>query len=131
MALARALIAVRTSVLNHLRIPASVTATQHQAGPASLQCVRGFAGTYLDKNEVTERILSVVKNFEKVDQSKACSPTCADTDVWLPGSDRSVFPGTEFDSSKTNRFMCRSDLHPSVCRSHPVPISRKTLGWTV
>jgi len=28
----------------------------------------------LDKNEVTERILNVVKNFEKVDQSKASSP---------------------------------------------------------
>lgn len=73
MALARALTAVRTGVLSHLRVPANFSATQHQAGPASWQCVRGFAGTYLDKNEVTERILNVVKNFEKVEQSKARS----------------------------------------------------------
>ncbi len=74
MAMARALTAVRTGVLSHLRVQASLTATQHQAGPAAWQSVRGFAGTYLDKNEVTERILNVVKNFEKVDQSKASSP---------------------------------------------------------
>ncbi len=70
MAMARALTAVRTGVLSHLRVQASLTATQHQAGPTAWQSVRGFAGTYLDKNEVTERILNVVKNFEKVDQSK-------------------------------------------------------------
>ena len=75
MALARALTAVRTGVLSHLRVQASLSATQSQAGPASWQCVRGFAGTYIDKNEVTERILNVVKNFEKVDQSKASSGT--------------------------------------------------------
>ncbi len=74
MAMARTLTAVRTGVLSHLRIQASLTATQHQSGPAVWQSVRGFAGTYLDKNEVTERILNVVKNFEKVDQSKASSP---------------------------------------------------------
>ena len=34
--------------------------------------VRGFAaGTYLDKAQVTERVLSVVKNFAKVDPAKA------------------------------------------------------------
>lgn len=75
MALARALTAVRTGVLSHLRVQASLSATQSQAGPASWQCVRGFAGTYIDKNEVTERIMNVVKNFEKVDQSKASSGT--------------------------------------------------------
>lgn len=74
MAMARALTAARTGVLSHLRVQASLTATQHQSGPAAWQSVRGFAGTYLDKNEVTERILNVVKNFEKVDQSKASSP---------------------------------------------------------
>ncbi|DBA99496.1 TPA: hypothetical protein ACH3X3_012083 [Trebouxia sp. C0006] len=51
--MARALTAVRTGVLSHLRVQASLTATQHQAGPAAWQSVRGFAGTYLDKNEVS------------------------------------------------------------------------------
>ncbi|WPT14343.1 Acyl carrier protein 2 [Picochlorum sp. SENEW3] len=41
----------------------------------SLGSIRSFAATsYLDKNEVTDRVLSVVKNFDKVDQSKI-SPT--------------------------------------------------------
>lgn len=31
-------------------------------------------GTFLDKNEVTDRVVSVVKNFDKVDQTKV-SPT--------------------------------------------------------
>ena len=75
MALAQALATARRGVLSHLRVPVNFAATQHQAGPVSWQCVRGFAGTYLDKNEVTERILNVVKNFEKVDQSKAGQPT--------------------------------------------------------
>ena len=71
MALAQALGTVRRGVLSHIRLQANFAATQYQAGPAAWQCVRGFAGTYLDKSEVTERILNVVKNFEKVDQSKA------------------------------------------------------------
>ena len=75
MALARALASVRTGVLSHLRVQASLTGAQHPAGPASWQCVRCFAGTYLDKKDVTDRILNVVKNFEKIDQSKA-SPFC-------------------------------------------------------
>lgn len=71
MALARSLNAVRSGVLAHLRVSASQSVAQHQAAPASWQFVRAFAGTYLDKNDVTERVLSVVKNFDqKVDQSK-------------------------------------------------------------
>lgn len=74
MALGRTLAAVRAGVLAHLRLP--VLNLQHQAAPASWQLVRGFAeGTYLNKDDVTERVLSVVKNFDqKVDQSKVrCS----------------------------------------------------------
>lgn len=70
MALARTLAAVRAGVLTHLRVPA--TGLQYQAAPATWQLVRGFAeGTYLNKDDVTERVLNVVKNFDqKVDQSK-------------------------------------------------------------
>ena len=71
MALARSLNAVRGGILAHLRVPVSQSVAQHQAAPASWQFVRAFAGTYLDKNDVTERVLSVVKNFDqKVDQTK-------------------------------------------------------------
>ena len=57
--------AVRQGVLAHLRHEANV------AAPISLQSWRGFAdASYLDKNEVTDRVLNVVKHFEKVDSSK-------------------------------------------------------------
>ena len=75
MALARALTAVRTGVLSHVRVSANLGATQQQASPATWQFVRGFAGTYLDKNDVTERVLNVVKHFDKIDQSKASTLT--------------------------------------------------------
>lgn len=44
----------------------------HAIGAAStLSIVRAFSeSTYLDKNVVTDRVLSVVKNFDKVDPSK-------------------------------------------------------------
>lgn len=35
--------------------------------------MRTFATSYLDKGDVTDRVLSVVKNFDKVDQSKVCT----------------------------------------------------------
>lgn len=83
MALARSLTAIRSGVLAHLRVPVSQSVAQHQAPPSSWQFVRAFAGTYLDKNDVTERVLNVVKNFDqKVDQSKVpqvillCSAAC-------------------------------------------------------
>ena len=34
--------------------------------------IRTFATSYLDKGDVTDRVLNVVKNFDKVDQSKVC-----------------------------------------------------------
>ena len=44
---------------------------QGAAGPAALQLLRGFAdASYLDKGEVTDRVLGVVKNFEKVDAAQ-------------------------------------------------------------
>lgn len=55
--------------------------------PASIPCNNGsitmknvlqrtFATSYLDKSEVTDRVLNVVKNFDKVDTSKVCFSVC-------------------------------------------------------
>lgn len=39
--------------------------------PFALYLSRGLAGgTFLDRNKVTERVLHVVRHFEKIDQSK-------------------------------------------------------------
>ena len=70
MALVRALAAIRAGVLSRVQISPSVITTV--GGAASLSLCRGFAeGTYLNKDDVTERVLKVVKNFEKVDPAKA------------------------------------------------------------
>lgn len=73
MALARALSGLRSAVLANVRIGSS--RTQQTVGKAAcLTLLRGFAeGTYLDKGQVTERILDVVKNFDKVEPTKVSS----------------------------------------------------------
>lgn len=71
-AMQRTFSALRQAVLSHVRIPASSSSlTQSVSAPVSLQFLRGFAdASYLDKKEVTDRVLNVVKNFEKVDAAK-------------------------------------------------------------
>lgn len=62
----RALSQLRGAVLSRMSLGAV-------AAPVSLAVFRGFAAeaSYLDKNEVTDRVLNVVKGFEKVDAGKA------------------------------------------------------------
>lgn len=65
----RAFASLRGAVLANLRIPAS--SPQTAAAPISLQILRSFAdASYLDKNDVTDRVLNVVKHFDKVDAGK-------------------------------------------------------------
>lgn len=66
MAMRRAVATIRSGVLNRLSIESSCS--------AFLSNSRGFAaGTYLDKDEVTQRVLNIVKNFDKVDPAKVSS----------------------------------------------------------
>ena len=69
MALQGALQSLRSGVLSRISIP--VNSLQAVGGAGSLTLLRGFAeSTYLDKNVVTDRVLNVVKNFDKVNPSK-------------------------------------------------------------
>ena len=69
MVLQGALQTLRSGVLSRLSIP--VNRLQAVGGAGGLTLLRGFAeSTYIDKNVVTDRIISVVKNFDKVDPSK-------------------------------------------------------------
>jgi hypothetical protein len=89
--------AVRSSVLQHVRVAiAPLQGRTRLRLPALLGdgCWRWFAveshasGTYLDKNVVAERIISVVKKMQKVDASKVClkhhhyRQTCNDSFVF-------------------------------------------------
>ncbi len=69
MALLGALQGLRSSILTRVSIP--VNRVQVVGAASTLSLVRAFSeSTYLDKNVVTDRVLDVVKNFDKVDPSK-------------------------------------------------------------
>ena len=72
MALAQAFASLRSGVIGRISIP--VGSCQATAGALSLILSREFAeGTYLNKSDVTERILNVVKHFDKIEPGKvAC-----------------------------------------------------------
>lgn len=54
-----------------------------------MQFLRGFAaeGTYLDRGEVTDRILNLVKNFEKVAPAKVTPEASFQGDLGLDSLD--------------------------------------------
>ncbi|EHA8590795.1 Acyl carrier protein 2, mitochondrial [Cocos nucifera] len=71
--------AARSALLKHLRLTAAFPASPRRAAPLFFAQVllrrRGFStdearGTFLDKSEVADRVITVVKNFQKVDPSK-------------------------------------------------------------
>ena len=69
MALAQVFSTIRSGVISNIRLP--VGGFQAASGSLSTVFSRSFAeGTYLNKDDVTERVLSVVKNFDKADPAK-------------------------------------------------------------
>lgn len=67
--LTRGLSQLRGSLLQAVRFHVSVD-TVNATGAWSGVLTRGFASTYLNKDDVTERIVTIVKNFDNVDQGK-------------------------------------------------------------
>lgn len=68
--LQRGFAVLRQGVLANVRLAPGTSVFQ---GLTASQCqaVRGFAdSSYLDKSDVTSRVLAIVKNFEKVDPAK-------------------------------------------------------------
>ena len=73
MALQGALQSLRSGVLCRVSVP--VNSLQAVGGAGGLTLFRGFSdSTYIDKNVVTDRIVNVVKNFDKVDPAKVSVP---------------------------------------------------------
>ncbi|KAK1319317.1 hypothetical protein QJS10_CPB04g00399 [Acorus calamus] len=87
--------AVRSALLKHLRLtPPSVGGSPHRppiTPSLSLVIRRWFSedlkGSFLDKSEVTDRIITVVKNFEKVDPSKVTPNAHFHNDLGLDSLD--------------------------------------------
>ncbi len=67
MALVRALTGLRQQVLSHVRVPVNASCLALPAAGTYLVTLRGFAdSTYLDKSDVTDRIINVIKNFDNI-----------------------------------------------------------------
>ncbi|EPS67124.1 acyl carrier protein [Genlisea aurea] len=85
--------AARKILLNHLRVTVnpSLQYSRPTARGLSLIISRRFSdevrGTFLDKSEVTDRVLGVVKNFQKVDPSKVTPNAHFHNDLGLDSLD--------------------------------------------
>jgi NADH dehydrogenase (ubiquinone) 1 alpha/beta subcomplex 1 len=72
--------AARSALLNHLRVHVQAV-PRNPSYTLSFNAIRRrflseeVRGSFLDKSEVTDRVISVVKNFQKVDPSKVKSAT--------------------------------------------------------
>ncbi|KAK8925626.1 hypothetical protein KSP39_PZI017988 [Platanthera zijinensis] len=82
--------AMRHALLKHLRLRAGVPLPPPAASSFS-HLLRRFSeeirGTFLDKAEVTDRIIKVVKNFQKVDPSKVTPQAHFQNDLGLDSLD--------------------------------------------
>ncbi|CAK0754769.1 hypothetical protein CVIRNUC_002323 [Coccomyxa viridis] len=86
MALQGALQSVRSGVLSRISIPVNNLQAIDRAG--AITFLRGFAeSTYIDKNVVTDRIINVVKNFDKVDPAKVTPSSHFQKDLGLDSLD--------------------------------------------
>ena len=69
-----AMAAARRALLAHLRVPAAHPAAAAGTILAARRLLSSTTeetkGSFLDKGEVADRVLSVVKNFQKVEPSK-------------------------------------------------------------
>uniref|UniRef100_A0A0E0HDP4 Acyl carrier protein n=1 Tax=Oryza nivara TaxID=4536 RepID=A0A0E0HDP4_ORYNI len=99
-----AMAAARRALLSHLRVPvlarpAAAVGSVPAARLLSSATEEGSKGSFLDKGEVADRIVSVVKNFQKVEPSKvstvADAHRTADSDLGVLGL-CSVTPNAHF-----------------------------------
>jgi NADH dehydrogenase (ubiquinone) 1 alpha/beta subcomplex 1 len=87
MAVSSTVAAVKQGLLRHLRVPIQQQSLfgSAVAPGTSLSLWRGFAGGgYLDKDDVTQRVLEVTKHFEKIDPAKV-RPWMASSGLYRSG----------------------------------------------
>ncbi|KAG1677079.1 hypothetical protein FOA52_001249 [Chlamydomonas sp. UWO 241] len=88
MALSTAASALRTAVLGHLRVPIGAGGLFAGALPTFQAIVhRGFAGGFLEKDKVVERVIYVAKHFDKVDAAKVTPTASFEKDLGLDSLD--------------------------------------------
>ncbi|XP_066366984.1 acyl carrier protein 2, mitochondrial-like [Miscanthus floridulus] len=86
-----AMAAARRALLAHLRVPAVHPAAAAGTIPAARRLLSSTTeetkGSFLDKGEVADRVLSVVKNFQKVEPSKVTPTAHFQKDLGLDSLD--------------------------------------------
>eukprot|EP00252_Welwitschia_mirabilis_P027225 TRINITY_DN9289_c0_g1_i1.p1 TRINITY_DN9289_c0_g1~~TRINITY_DN9289_c0_g1_i1.p1 ORF type:complete len:127 (+),score=14.39 TRINITY_DN9289_c0_g1_i1:281-661(+) len=75
--------ALRTAILNRMRVRSQSTPLGFRV---RLFC-EGPKGTFLDKSEVTDRVISTIKAFQKVDPSKISPSSHFQKDLGLDSLD--------------------------------------------
>ncbi|KAE8009831.1 hypothetical protein FH972_006242 [Carpinus fangiana] len=84
--------AARSALLNHLRVHVQAV-PRNPSYTLSFNAIRRrflseeVRGSFLDKSEVTDRVISVVKNFQKVDPSKVSPNAHFQNDLGLDSLD--------------------------------------------
>ncbi|XP_059437149.1 acyl carrier protein 2, mitochondrial [Corylus avellana] len=84
--------AARSALLNHLRVHVQAV-PRNPSYTLSFNAIRRrflseeVRGSFLDKSEVTDRVISVVKNFQKVDPSKVSANAHFQNDLGLDSLD--------------------------------------------
>ncbi|KAK3441254.1 acyl carrier protein 2, mitochondrial [Eucalyptus grandis] len=86
-----AAMAARSALLKYLRVPVKPSLPSGPPLPSFGLALRRFSeevrGSFLDKSEVTDRVVTVVKNFQKVDPSKVTPNAHFQNDLGLDSLD--------------------------------------------
>ncbi|KAL0374211.1 UNVERIFIED_CONTAM: Acyl carrier protein 1, mitochondrial [Sesamum radiatum] len=79
--------ALRSAILRHVRVPISQSLSLNGSRLTALRSMSSHGDDHLDKKEVVDRVLDVVKSFPKVDPSKVTPDVHFQKDLGLDSLD--------------------------------------------
>ncbi|KAK4410927.1 Acyl carrier protein 1, mitochondrial [Sesamum angolense] len=79
--------ALRSTILRHVRVPVSRTLFLNGSRTSAVRSMSSHGDDHLDKQEVVDRVLDVIKTFPKVDPSKVTPDVHFQKDLGLDSLD--------------------------------------------
>ncbi|CAI9769386.1 unnamed protein product [Fraxinus pennsylvanica] len=79
--------ALRSSILRHIRVPVSRTLILNGSKMTAVRSMSSHGDDHLDKEEVINRVLDIVKSFPKVDPAKVTPDVHFQKDLGLDSLD--------------------------------------------
>ncbi|GER49412.1 acyl carrier protein [Striga asiatica] len=79
--------ALRSSILRHIRVPASGPLNLKGSSLLAFRSMSSHGDDHLDKQEVVDRVLDVIKSYPKVDPSKVTPDVHFQKDLGLDSLD--------------------------------------------